>query len=786
MIKKHLLILCFLLGCCAAALGQNAVLDSLKLSASIERNVSAQAELRNAISWELFRAYSDTATKYAEQALQYAIDNNADEQIIVGRMQLGELYRVDKNLEGAKENLDAASELLSRGNFQQYKTRLALFQGNLAMAERDVDAALDFYKVGFEESEQHNPELKSKLALKLASVHQRLGELEKARYYMLEALANAKATGNYTYAIKATNNLGNFFARLQDYDTAIVYYDQSLSLAKSKSDKSGESRALLNIGNIHLIAGDWATAIEFYVSSAAIKEELEDFSGLAKLHNNIGAIYQEQGRFNESLKYYQKSIDYYVDIQDAVKQAEIMVNVGTVRVEQVRLKDGLRLLSEALQSLDAEKHPESVMTAKLNMAIAYNDLKQYDQALSELEIAETAANATTDQHSLVFIWNLRGACYFFLGDSERAISDYAKSAQLARKLGLLKEQKKALFGLYEAEQKAGNYESALTWFEQYTAVKDSLFTEASNQKLLELGEEYESKQKAEEIRSLNAENENISLENELKDKQLDLSLLSIAVVALLTIVITLYFVFRSRRQKARLLHEEEMNRERVNQLMSEQEITVLETVFQTQQNERQKLAKDVHDTLGSYLATLRYQHESAEPADVDQELKESYDATADLIAQACAEVRSISHQLATGEGFDFSLIPAVEQLVERINKTRQFEITFNNLGEAINLSQEAELTLYRLVQEILSNVMKHANAKRVVLQLNSSAEEVSLMAEDDGVGFDTASGAGQGIGMSNIRERVEQLKGKFDINSALGRGTTVLIIVPKEQTNGND
>jgi two-component system NarL family sensor kinase len=346
--------------------------------------------------------------------------------------------------------------------------------------------------------------------------------------------------------------------------------------------------------------------------------------------------------------------------------------------------------------------------------------------------------------------------------------------ELGQVLGLIKEQKMALFDLYEIEQETGNIDVALNWFERYMQANDSLFKIVYRQKLLALEERYEAKQNAQEVHDPSAE-------NLVQNDEPSISFSSIGIAFLMTLLVTTYFLFRNRRQKQHLEHTTAMNSERINQLISDQENVTLEAVAHTRETERTKLAKDIHDNLGSYLATIKYQHESSMPTTTEKRLNDSYNATAALISQACAEVRAISHQMATGHNFDFSLSGALEQLVERVRGTKQFVLLFNCFGEDQHCSRATELELYKIAQELLSNVMKHAHATEVTLQINQSEEEITLMLEDNGIGFAPSKRKMLGMGLSNLEERTAALNGKLDINSELNRGTTILVAVPLHQ-----
>jgi signal transduction histidine kinase len=347
---------------------------------------------------------------------------------------------------------------------------------------------------------------------------------------------------------------------------------------------------------------------------------------------------------------------------------------------------------------------------------------------------------------------------------------------------LLKEQQKAAFGIYETQQRAGNYHEALIWHERYTGLTEELFNSENQERLAELEEKYHTKQKLQKINSLSVRNKTILLQNQLTTNRLNLALLSGAFILLGIVFMGVLFYQRSKRQQLRLEGLRQRHNEQVNKIMNEQEIVLLAATIDAQHYERKKLAKDIHDNLGSYLATLKYQHETISPDVNDPGLKAHHAVTAQLIEAAFAEVRSVSHQMATGLSMSFTLIPAIEELIDRIRTTRQFVVEMYSYPEEIDVPREKALHLYKIVQELLSNILKHARANHVSIHIHCDNGEINLMIEDDGVGFDR-SVVVSGIGLTNIRERMEHLQGELEINSLPGKGTTILIIVPFYSTD---
>jgi signal transduction histidine kinase len=217
----------------------------------------------------------------------------------------------------------------------------------------------------------------------------------------------------------------------------------------------------------------------------------------------------------------------------------------------------------------------------------------------------------------------------------------------------------------------------------------------------------------------------------------------------------------------------------VTQIINQQEIEVLDAVVDAQQKERKGIAKEIHDTLGSFLATLKYQHEAGKDlSNQDPSNQVQHELMEKLISQTATEIRSIAHQMATGEKFDFNLQAAISQLVDRIRNTQQFDLQFNYWGKEFSQNRELDLTIYRVTQELLSNVLKHAQASEAILQINQNEEEITLMVEDNGLGFVSDSEPSKGLGLRSIRERIQKINGQVNIDSHPQKGTTIILTIP--------
>jgi signal transduction histidine kinase len=561
--------------------------------------------------------------------------------------------------------------------------------------------------------------------------------------------------------------LGNLYKKQEQYLKAIELYTSNQQIAQSIKDTLLESKVYQNIGGVYLIEGKFKQAANSYLESAKLKEKIGDQKGVVHVQHNLAMVYFEQKQYEKSLEYYQKCTNYYSNNRDTAELLDVWRNIAGVYIAQQKYEQASSLLNQILVLLPKFPNPSVALNTRLNLGNIQLKKENYQAALKIFQSSMEAAQQQGDYFTLVMINNFLGEVYFSLKDSKQSVFHYQEALNTSQALNMFYEQGIALYGLYETNKYAGNTTQALNWYEQYTSIKDSLYNVENTTQIAEAQALYDNLQQEKEIQQLNAENERISLENQLQTKQFYLVLL--VGVLLLGGLGVLWW----RRQKV-FLHQQE-----IRDLVKTKGEELLEAIVATEQKERKLLAREIHDTLGTFLALLRMQHSSNKGLVDDPTYRERHLTMSDLITQTASEMRRISHQMNTGGQFSFNLQHAIEKLVMFVQTLpkKQIEIIFNYMGEAVELSRAIELALYRTVQESLTNILKHAQATEVTIQINQNAEEITLMIEDNGLGFDVQIPY-KGIGLKNMRKRVEALGGTIQVDSHPKAGTCINVQIP--------
>jgi two-component system, NarL family, sensor kinase len=252
------------------------------------------------------------------------------------------------------------------------------------------------------------------------------------------------------------------------------------------------------------------------------------------------------------------------------------------------------------------------------------------------------------------------------------------------------------------------------------------------------------------------------------------SLIYIFVVGTIFIVLMLSFIFvyiilyqKKMAKHARQFQEQEL----------EKQFQVYDALLKGEEKERKRLAEELHDGVGAKLSGVKMSVEFLQQ-ELANTLKEHTTQILDNLNEGINELREISHNLQPSAIGIKGLKQSLEDFIYNLNKKKQTVISFYwHADEMVFRNEQSELNIYRICTELLSNILKHAKATEASLQLIVQDEELQLIVEDNGVGFDTGLLA-TGIGLINLRNRVDHEKGILNIDSQPQQGTTIIISLP--------
>ncbi len=366
--------------------------------------------------------------------------------------------------------------------------------------------------------------------------------------------------------------------------------------------------------------------------------------------------------------------------------------------------------------------------------------------------------------------------YFDIGNRAKALEIAHLAEKIVDENTDLFLRRDVYIKLFYFHQQMGNYKLALDYSEAARIYTDSI-TELRDQNYIsKLTAQYNFEQMLKENRWLNEE-------SNLKSKQRNLFMVISIILFLFVAMIVYIFYQRDKNQEALQAEKEKIYRQNVTEILKAQEIKSMNALFEGQQTERKRIAEELHDRLCGLLATIKLHVSSLESKLSDKKVKklqqiQQYEHAIQLIDQAYDEVRKISHNLSSGTLTNFGLLPALKDMKESLNEGANFSITIRSFGlEGFRLDALIEIHIFRTIQELITNVIKHAHATVIQIDLNLIENNLNIIFSDNGSGFNSELKS-NGLGLKNVRSRIERLRGDLTIDTNKGNGTTFIINIP--------
>jgi signal transduction histidine kinase len=351
----------------------------------------------------------------------------------------------------------------------------------------------------------------------------------------------------------------------------------------------------------------------------------------------------------------------------------------------------------------------------------------------------------------------------FINARERA----AESSVIARKNNLTMDYAEAIHILSNVAYATGDMRAGNKYYRESGDSIRAMIKKVLSNKSANLEKKYETEKKETQIKKLEAEKKVQQLSIRQKNT---LNYILIGSAATLLIISLLLYGNYKNKQK--------LQQQRINELEKEKQLMATEAVLKGEEKERTRLAQDLHDGLGGMLSGIKYSFNTMKGNLImTPENEQAFERSMDMLDSSIKELRRVAHNMMPEALVKFGLDTALRDFCNDINQSGALTVNYQSIGmEGEMIEQTTAITIYRIVQELINNTMKHAAAKHAIAQVSKTDGRFSITVEDDGNGFDTSVlNAAKGIGWSNIRSRVEFLKGKLDINSQPGKGTSVLI-----------
>jgi signal transduction histidine kinase len=540
---------------------------------------------------------------------------------------------------------------------------------------------------------------------------------------------------------KDQNTLASIYERMADYEgniltnyeRAIEYYRRSYEYYKLLNQPQKLHQINQAIADIYIDAGLPTDAIEILEKLKLVN--IDDKRYRAKVFYDLNRAHKSRGDLDIAANYLRKAISDNQTIQDTALIVEILFD----RIQNFELS--FELDSALVASFEA---------FKLNTRL--NDFENIARSLFHIGYVNKLKK-----------------------DFPKAIKYLLKSEEISPNVPYSTTRKFIYKELADVHARTKQHDIAFAYLRKYTMLNDSILTKNKIESYANLALKYGTQDTKSSIAVLTIDKQAADERNKAQRKALYVLGGGLALVLSALYFIIKFYDHRITTTKIITEQKEEINQQQIRELEDNMKMNSMRSVIEGQETERERIAKDLHDSLGGLLSTIKLKFDNVKVKNAAFSGLKEYESAHKLIDTAVEEVRTISRNLQPSSLVNLGLVAAIKDLINRFEGEGYPEIEFQYYEIPSKIDKMIAMSVYRIIQELLNNSLKHAQANEILIQLNADADELVIQYEDDGIGFDENLLTKKGMGLDNIRSRVNFLHGNIVIDSSKGRGISVLI-----------
>ena len=589
-------------------------------------------------------------------------------------------------------------------------------------------------------------------------VYQRV-DVSRATVYT-DSMLKFSEKNNYAKGIGLSQlNLGILENIKGNFNLAIQHNEKALTIFITEKDDTLKAKALAALGSNYWQKGEYDKAMQYQLKALKLNEQLNLQNEMATCYNYISMIYQSKYQLALAEEYANKSFEIVKKTKPDRSHISIYHNIANIYGMQAKYKEALSFDSIGLDLCKQLKIEFNKSMFYDNIANCYYYSNDFDNAILYHFKAITIDSTFNNNKLLGDSYCNLGTIYSAQKKYDLAVSYYKKSIELCKKAGYKVGVKNAAELLAEIYFKTNRPNEAYDLLRESMLMKDSIINEASEQKIAELQTLYDTEKKQQQIS-----------QQALKISRRNVMLIILGTVLLLTVFIFRLIYYRYKFRQEKMLQQE----------LLKEEAKRSKAILESEENERQRLARELHDGVGQLLSATKLNLSTLESEKCTAEEKIRLQNSISILDDSIREIRNISHNMVPDALIKYGLKHAIVDFVSKINQTKKIQINFECNGfEENSLEDTEKLMLYRIIQESVNNALKYAQATQMSIQLSADINEISLLMEDNGKGFDIEEVKQKaGIGLKNMQLRTDYLKGKFEIESSPKNGTTIIIEIP--------
>jgi signal transduction histidine kinase len=535
-----------------------------------------------------------------------------------------------------------------------------------------------------------------------------------------------------------------------DFANARIYFIKAQQIVPEQSPEQVD--IYNNLGNIAGYLGQPEEAIHNYQEALKRIEFTNDpIAHESSIKKNIAATYSDLKDFTKAFKYLQEAEKLARRSGKGDLIADCLNNKGILYEQTDSIAQALAVYSEAKDYYRSVNDIERLALVNVNIGVVAKTLGQNQEAILAYDSALYYAKKIPNAFYEAVILNNQGNLLSELGQHQKAIDNTQKALSIARNLQQMNLVQNCLESLSSQYASAGNYPRAYEFHIAFNALKDSLINEERIQALSEMETKYEVEKK-------NVQLVKLETENLLIEKEKTRLILYLILLAGIIVTITAFIFIRQRIAKL------ENNKK------------ALELIAQTERQERERIAKDMHDELGSGISRITWITASAIKHSDPLKIENSFYQIEEISVELAQNMRSLIWLLNTNQTEWTTFVSIIREMTYRMSeeKNHTIHIADDEKNNGSILKSMAARDLMLIIKESVHNAIKYADAQEINIRFAQVDQDLELIVSDNGKGFDLDK-IEPGQGLQNIRKRIEQLQGRIQIDGNPSKGAVLKI-----------
>ena len=594
-------------------------------------------------------------------------------------------------------------------------------------------------------------------------------------------------------ADKYPNDTGSIH-KLQDLASDFVATDNNATLEilkiaeKKLADKKSIQMAKIytSIANAQTHLSNMPVASQFYAKAKIIAESLADSNVLSKIYLGEGAMHFENRQTEIALSLFKKAL-LFCNKDNLRIKSSIIGNIGAtyftmsqrknnvgrdgaepekLLYDEKYLKKAIPYTMQALEIAKQMKSKTKQILQSTNLCQQYMYMDRLDSAKYYLDFAEKIVKEENTPNANTAFYSVKGEFLTYKKDYLGSIEAFTKSKDEALKIDDPKFVFENYYQISKSYEHLKDYKKSLEFYKKYTSLRDSSINKENYAAATDIQNKYESAKKEKEIIKLNADNKEKSTQNKILIG-LTFGLLALAFLG--------YRNFKNRQEIA--TQQQTLQEQKITELEKDQQLQSIDSMLKGQEDERNRIAKDLHDGLGGMLSGVKMSFMNMkENLIMSSENVTIFERSISQLDNTISELRKIAHNLMPEALVRFGLNDAIKDFCTSMTTATHINIVYESMGKTRELDNTANVYIYRIIQELVNNAIKHGQPNQVFVQLTTTPNKILITVEDDGKGLNINElNISKGIGISNIKHRVNYFKGLLEFDAKSPNGTVVNI-----------